>query len=157
MHCIYPFSHQLRWYGKAPDEAAQLQCFDSWDDWWMTGAPKKWNLRSWRFLFSVCPEIVLSHIIFFILTIERAIGERTCCELFEFHHIACECACLIWENILNLAQFFVQIRWLGPSCHVLIDIIHGSIVGYEHCLEEFHNFKCNKERDGYEVSIEVLV
>ena len=53
-------------------------------------------------------------------------------EHFKLHHIARERARLIREDVLDLPQFFIQIRGLRDSGKVLLHVIHHVVVRDEH-------------------------
>ena len=73
-------------------------------------------------------------------------------ELLELHNVACQGACLVWEDILHLTKLLVDIAALGAAVKVLIFVIHIGITVHEHTLEEFDHLERDKERYWYEVA-----
>ena len=47
--------------------------------------------------------------VLFLLRIIDAILVLSCGESFEFHHILCQCACLVTENIMHHTELFIQV------------------------------------------------
>jgi len=72
------------------------------------------------------------------LVVHSSIGKWSSCKLFELHDITSQCTCLIGENVLDLPQFFIKVRRVYTCWHVLCNIIHVRIIGYEHGLQKLH-------------------
>ena len=67
-------------------------------------------------------------------------------ELFELHNIASQGASFVRENVLDLAQLFIDIGRLGPRMEILIIIIHIQVVVHERTLPEFDHFQSDQKR-----------
>ena len=67
-------------------------------------------------------------------------------ELLKLHNIASQSASFVGENVLDLAQLFVDIGRLGPRVEILIIIIHIQVVVHERTLPEFYHFQGDQKR-----------
>ena len=67
-------------------------------------------------------------------------------KLFELHNIASQSASFVGENVLDLAQLFIDIGRLGPCMEILIIIIHIQVVVHERTLPEFDHFQSDQKR-----------
>ena len=70
--------------------------------------------------------------------------------LAEFHHITGQCASLIAENVLDLAQLLIDIRSLRVHLKSLL-IIHIRVPAHECALPELDDFERHNQRDGHKV------
>lgn len=65
----------------------------------------------------------------------------------ELHDIACESSRFIWENILNLSEFFVDCCRHNFRRDLLRGAVHERIRCDEVTLDDFDHFKGNYQRD----------
>lgn len=64
--------------------------------------------------------------------------------LSEVHYVASKRACLVGENVLNLAKLFIQILRLNFSGHIFFDTIYLGIPLNQSCLEKLNHFKSHQ-------------
>lgn len=74
-------------------------------------------------------------------------------ELFELHDIASECASLVREDVLDLAELLIDVGALGFTSEVLFVVEHFHIILHEGTLEELYHFKRNKQRNGHKIAV----
>jgi hypothetical protein len=58
-------------------------------------------------------------------------------DVLECHHVACESARLIREDIFNLPKLLIDIGALGTHLEILALIIHQDIIVHETTLPKF--------------------
>ena len=81
----------------------------------------------------------------------RAIREFFRGEASELHNVGGERACLVREDVGDLAELFVQVGGLDPGGHIALSIIDVNIPGDEHGLPELDDFNCDEQGDGHHV------
>lgn len=75
----------------------------------------------------------------------------------ELHAIACQCASLISENVLDLSQLLINTHRMAFSFTIVNPTIHFLVSFHENSLEHLDKLQWNNQGNGYECVVKNVI